>query len=325
MKIYDITLPNPPAGDTTLVYTVKASNFVSWVTLFTGKVFVQAGQSHVRIDIGDILWNHKFDAEGMMSPVLNYSGNDFEMCPYQPDLTNYWYNSVQVQIQGGGSLSTNCRFFCYNMFGNPEIMPYPNTVVWNMDHQPTAHLPLNPPAGFKFRQLVYNGSFNKGIDGTTTTEQRQHLGVIEYTGGQSEYTLNGFKVAQIDRCAAPYYLAWMTNSGTMQCQAFLKGTEESIEYKNNNRIDMSNYEWAFNKTVKGKWKLKSKLLSDDDYSSYGQLFNSPYLILLDMKNNRMHYVNVTDTTLNIKKNGSGQKNGKIFFEVGVQAAEVKMV
>ena len=149
------------------------------------------------------------------------------------------------------------------------------------------------------------------------------MGVLAFAGGKSTYGINGKKICQIDSCPAPYYLAWMTNSGGMQVQPFLKSSEVSVNYKNNSRVDSSNFEWLFNQQTRASWKLKSKNLSDRDFKAYGELFSSPYLILLDMENFKMHYVNITTETYNQKRNENGKK--PIYFEIEVESSEIKII
>lgn len=106
--------------------------------------------------------------------------------------------------------------------------------------------------------MVWNGSFLKGVDGQTSVEQRSKLGQITFTGGSKSYSLNGKTIAVIDQCPKPYYLVWMTNCGTMQIQGFLKSSEVKIDYENNTRINMSDYEFSFNKLVREVGALKVK-------------------------------------------------------------------
>ena len=174
-----------------------------------------------------------------------------------------------------------------------------------------------------YRQIVWNGSFTKGVDNRTSIIQRNNLGVIQFSGVTKQYSLNNKVVAQIDSCAKPYYLCWLTNSGAIQVQPFLKSSEVSVTYKNNTRVDMSNFEWLFNQQTRASWKLKSRNLSDVDYKAYGELFASPYLILLDMENNRLHYVNIVTETYSQKKNEIGKK--PIFFEIEVESSEIKVI
>lgn len=326
MNIFTLNISNPPSESGTYTYNVRVYGYdQQWHTVYNGKIFVQAYQNTVNIELGDVLWNHKFDGEGYMSPVINSAGDNFVMCDTADDLTNYWYNSVQVTLTGlSGSMSKNVCFFNYNMFNSVCDTPNHDDVALFMNHQPTPHLPSNPPNGFKWRQLVYNGSFTKGIDGSTTTVQRSKLGTIQFTGGTEEYTINGQSVGKIDSCNKPYYLIWMTNAGGLQCQGFTKASEVQIDYENNTRVDMSNFEWQYNKSVRGRWKLKSQNLNDADYNAYGEMFNSEYLILLDMENGKLHYVNIKDDTYNRKRIGvNGDRS--IWFTVDVESAELKVV
>ena len=324
MNVFTLNIP-PTSNLRTLVYNVKIKEYNNlWSTVFIGKVFVGANQSLVRIDLEDILWNYKFDGENYFAPMLNQTGDNYQMSNTLNTLKNYWYNEVKLEIpEVNVSVIKNVCFFNYNMFNNRLSSVTDGTVALFMNYQPVAHIPLNPPEGFSYRQLVWNGSFTKGVDNRTSIIQRNNLGVITFSGGTKEYKLNNKVIAQIDSCAKPYYLCWMTNSGTIQVQPFLKSSEVNVTYKNNTRVDMSNYEWLFNQQTRASWKLKSKNLSDVDYKAYGELFASPYLILLDMENNKLHYVNIVTETYSQKRNEIGKK--PIYFEIEVESSEIKVI
>ena len=324
MNVFTITIPSTQQPRT-LVYTVKIRGYNNlWTTVFTGKVYVMTGQSKVNIDLEDILWNYKFDGENYFAPALNSEGDNYVMGSTSNTINNYWLNQVKLEIpEVNVSVTKNVCFFNSNMFNNRLTDVANGTVALFMNYQPVAHIPLNPPEGFSYRQLVWNGSFTKGVDNRTSIIQRNNLGVVQFSGGQKTYSLNNKLIAQIDSCAKPYYLCWMTNSGAMQVQPFLKSSDVSVTYKNNTRVDLSNFEWLFNQQTRASWKLKSKNLSDADYKAFGELFASPYLILLDMENMKLHYVNIKSETYTQKKNEVGKK--PIYFEIEVESCEIKVI
>ena len=324
MNIFTLTIPAQSVSSN-VNYTVKIRKYSGvWENIFSGKVFIIAGQTEVKIELGDVLWSYKFDGKNYFYPQLNSVGNDYIMCNTTDSLTNYWYNQVKVEIPSLNVETTKwVNFFNYNVIGERNEPVENNTVPIFMNYQPVAHIPSVVPDGFEYRQLVWNGSFEKNVDGTTTIVQRSNLGVITFTDGEEFYGLNGEKIAIIDRCPKPYYLAWLTDTGAMQVQGFLKSSEFSMNYSTNKTIDMSNYEFLYNLSASAKWKLKSSNLSDRDYKAFGQMFRSPYLVLIDTTNNRMHFVNVKTTDYLEKKNGVNG-NKKIFFEIEVNSTE-KMV
>lgn len=324
MNIFKLTI-TPTTEGRTLVYDTKIKSYGNlWTTIFTGKVYVLPNQSEVKIDLEDILWNYKFDGTDYFAPKLNTTGDDYEMCYTYTTLDNFWYNEVMVEIPSlNVSTTKNVCFFNSRMFDHPIEIVSDNTAAILMDYQPIAHIPSTTPTGFYYRQLVWDGSFVKNVDGNTVIEQRNKLGQITFTGGNKFYAIGDKKIALIDPCPSPYYLCWMTNCGAMQVQPFTRYSEVEIDYNNNTRADMSNYRWGFNKTVQTKWKLKSKNLSDKDFKAFSQMFNSPYIILLDTVNGRMHFVNIDDETYNQKINKPKEK--KIFFEVTVSSCEIKTI
>lgn len=323
MNIFKLGV-NPSNQHRTLVYNVSVQNNGVWDNIFTGKVFVFKNQSIVEIELEDILWNYKFSGKNYFAPEVNSTGDNYTMPLAKENLDEYWYNYVRVEIPETNTIFTKyVCFFNDKMFNNRLSKVQKGVVPIHMNYQPIAHIPANLPEGFQYRQIVWNGDFVKNIDENKEVEQRKGLGVINFLGGKEWYGINDRKICQIDQCPAPYYLAWMTNSGAMQVQPFLKSSEVSVNYKNNSRVDSSNFEWLFNQQTRASWKLKSKNLSDKDFKSYGELFASPYLILLDMENFRLHYVNIVTETYNQKRNENGKK--PIFFEIEVESSEIKII
>lgn len=326
MNVFSITVPTSTTPRI-VTYNVRILGYnSSWTTVFTGKVYIMPGQNNVKIDLGDILWNYKLNGDNYFAPTLNLAGDNYILCNPTTSLSNYWYNDVKVEfptLSGVPSVTKKVMFFNYNMFSSFSDAVANNTVAIKMNYQPICHIPDNAPDGFMFRQLVWNGSFTVEVDENSTTYQVSNLGCIPLNGAQHKYSINGETIAVIDSCPKPYYLVWMTNTGGLQCQPFLKGSQASVKYSNNQRVDMSNFRWNYNKTVTGCWNLKSENLVDRDYKAMGEMFNSPYLLLLDMENNRQHFVNITDTTYKQKKNAVGSK--KIYFEINVESAEIKTI
>ena len=323
MNIFRLQV-TPSNQHRTLVYNVSVQNNGVFEQIFVGKVFVFKNQSIVEIELGDVLWNYKFKGKNYFAPEVNSTGDNYVMPTAKENLDEYWYNWVRVEIpQTNSVLTKNVCFFNSEMFNNRLDNVTDGCVPLFMNYQPVSRIPMNAPEGFAYRQIVYKGDFVKNVDETSETKSFNGLGVLTFAGGKSTYGINGKKICQIDQCPAPYYLAWMTNSGGMQCQPFLKSSEVSITYDNNTRVDASNFEYVFNQQTRAKWNLKSKNLSDKDYKSYGELFASPYLILLDMENFKLHYVNITTETYNQKRNENGKK--PIYFEIEVQSSEIKII
>ena len=323
MNIFRLQVP-PSNQHRTLIYNVSLQNNGVWEQIFVGKVFVFKNQSIVEIELEDILWNYKFKGLNYFAPEVNSTGDNFVMPIAKENLDEYWYNYVRVEIpQTNSVLTKNVCFFNSEMFNNRLSKVEKGVVPIHMNYQPLSHIPANLPEGFQYRQIVYNGDFVKNIDETSETKSFNGLGVLTFAGGKNTYGINGKIIAKIDSCPAPYYLAWMTNSGAMQVQPFLKSSEVSVNYKNNSRVDSSNFEWLFNQQTRASWKLKSKNLSDKDFKAYGELFASPYLILLDIENFRLHYVNITTETYSQKKNEPNKK--PIYFEIEVQSSEIKII
>ena len=315
---------NPSNQHRTLIYNVAVQNNGVFEQIFVGKVFVFAKQSVVEIELEDILWNYNFKGKNYFAPEINSTGDNYTMPTAKENLDEYWYNIVKVEIPSIGVETTKfVNFFNSDMFNNRLEDVTDGCVPIMMNYQPISHIPANLPEGFQYRQIVYNGTFVKNVDETSETKSFNGLGVITFANGKEWYGINGKKICQIDSCPYPYYLAYLTNSGAMQVQPFLKSSEVSITYDNNTRVDASNFEWLFNQQTRASWKLKSKNLSDKDFKAYSEIFSSPYLILLDMENFRLHYVNITTETYNQKRNEPNKK--PIYFEIEVQSSEIKII
>lgn len=327
MNIFTITIPAQSISGN-LNFTVKVEEYDgTWTKIFDGKVYVTSGQTSVNIELEDILWSYKFDGTNFFSPMLSPTGDYYGMSSTEDQLSNYWYNQVRVDIPALDVYTIKyVHFYKSSMFGRRIDDVEDGTVAFFMNHQPICHLPPKPPAGFQFRQLVWNGTFRYSWDySRNVVVSRTKLGTITFpVNATTKYSINNIQIATIDSCPKPYYLVWLTNTGTMQCQGFLKGSEFSVKYENNNRVDMSNFKWNYNKGVSAQWRLKSINLNDADYHAYGELFDSPYLLLIDTETGRLHYVNIKDDTYNRKRNGVNG-NRKIFFEVTVESCEVKMI
>ena len=323
MNIFRLQV-NPSNQHRTLIYNVSVQNNGVFEQIFVGKVFVFAKQSIVEIELEDILWNYKFKGKNYFAPEINTEGNNYTMPTAKEILDEYWHNVVKVAIPSINVETTKLvNFFNSDMFNNRLSKVEKGVVPIHMNYQPISHVPMNLPEGFQYRQIVWNGEFVKNVDETSETKGFNGLGVITFSGGKSTYGINGKIIAKIDSCPAPYYLAYLTNSGAMQVQPFLKSSEVSVNYKNNSRVDSSNFEWLFNQQTRASWKLKSKNLSDKDFKALGELFASPYLILLDMENFRLHYVNITTETYNQKRNEPNKK--PIYFEIEVESSEIKII
>lgn len=322
MNIFTINIPSSNVGRI-LPYEIKINKNGSWTNVYYGKVYALPDVDKIYIDVEDIIFNYRFDGEGFISPVINANGTSYE-------ITNnveykYWWNNMMVEIDINGlkySATKYVSFYTGDNYGVMLELPHNSTIALNMNHQPIPHIPINPPAGFRFRQLVYNGVFTLGVDDNRSTVRVNGVGGIDLVGANNRYTINSSEVCRVDSCVKPYYLCWLTNSGTMQCQPFLKSSEFERSVEHHTRIDMSEYEWVFSNNERGKWKLKSQNLSTKDYKAYGEMFDSKYLVLLDMENMKMYYVNVTDTTYREKKTGVNN-NKSIFFEVNVESCGLK--
>ena len=355
MKIIQITLTTAPSVPTKYNYKVEIqspTNSSTWNLVHTGKFYAFAGQTTVTLDLDDVLYNHRFQMLQILQPTLNITANEWNMPALGSNMVNcseYWYSNVKVtSLDDTPAFTAVTKKFdfmpAYDLCGNARtslaVVTNGGYVPIARTDQPTPHIPNNPPSGFQWGQPVYiYTSNNTNItvvskrDDTQITNQGKKVSQMVKlygtgTNASSTYTIGVginpniryYTVTKVDSCNKPYYLIWMTNEGGLQCQGFLKSSEFSIEYKNTDRVDMHNSEWKVNSTTTGNWKLKTQNLNDSEYKAYGDMFNSPYVILLDMENSRLHYVNIKTSTYNEKKRTRNDKK-PFYYEVEVQTAD----
>lgn len=339
MRLVEITLNTPPVTGQNYTYKLKVTKYNGNVAyIHYGKFYASAGQGTVTLDLADVLWNYRYKGEQTFTPVVSVANNNYEMptLPTATILSDLWYNKVQVV-----DTENTPRFSSpqYTFFFLPEQMagyggitlPLNYAYVPVLEDTIIPHIPNNPPAGFKWSVMFYpTGNVNVKVwkDATQLWNVTTNNAVpyaMPLSGATGGYTLsvNGDKqqtIAVVDQCNKPYYLVWQANNGALQCQGFTDTSKLKVKYDTKNRVDIHNFEWKVSATNTTTWSLKSQNLSNDELKAYYEMFNSPYLVLLDMKVNRMYYVNVASTSYEEKKTTRVDRKPK-FFEVDVSACE----
>lgn len=340
MKLITITLSSAPATTQNYNYKVEiqaTDNSNNWNTVHYGKFFAMAGQTTVTLDLDDILYDQRFTASQTLAPVLNVTHNQWEMPVLSTtwnNITDYWYNAVKVSsLDETPAFTTITKSFGFTpaneLFGN-SIATY-GTSYNPVAGEPIPHIPSNAPTGFHWGLNVYvSASTLLGIkkdtdqNYVTTTVTKPQAVKLTPAANTKSFSLgigSTYTTATIvDQCNKPYYLVWMNNTGGLQCQGFLRTTDFSINYETKKRTDMHNSQWKVNSLATGKWKMKSQNLTDAEFEAYGEIFNSPYVVLLDMVNNRLHYVTVSDTDYKEKKR-TRTDTKPIFFEIEVESSD----
>lgn len=332
MKIINISLSTTPTEPVTLKYQVEYSLGGTSYLAHVGKFFCQTGQTTVQLDLEDVLQNHKFQGTQFIKPVVNAANNQYEMpVSAQTSVTECYYNQVRVSsLDTPTAFTAVTKYFWFiptQAFGYGFSMDNGLNIPVISDGL-IPRIPANPPTGFHFSVMPYNNS-NATVSATakkdTTTIGTYSVytyrgAYIPLSGATDAYYINDIKVAQVDKCTSPYYLLWLDNKGGLQCQPFLKTTKFSVEYTSKNRVDIRNAEWRVSAVSEGQWALKSRNLTEQEYSTMGQMFDSPYIILLDMENSRLHYVNISKTTYEEKKRTVIDKK-PLFFEIEVKSAD----
>jgi hypothetical protein len=333
MKLINITVTssNDPR---TLKYKVELqNNSGTWTQIHYGKFFVPANTTTVTLDLDDLLINYRFRGKQSIEPILSVANSQYEMpVSAAAYVTDNYYNQIRIVSldtpSGFTTVSKYFYFFPTQVFGYDFSMPTNSLFIPSVAEGLIPRIPGNPPAGFNFSVIVFN-TYTTSIhtvvkkDNTNITTVAVSSGKAYYfplSGATNAYYVNNKKVAQIDECNKPYYLLWLNNAGGLQCQGFLATSEFGRKYDNKTRVDNKNVEWRVSSTATGNWKLKSSNLTDDEYKIYGELFNSPYLVLIDMKNNRIHYVNISKSDYQEKMRTRTSKK-PIYFELELNSAE----
>lgn len=103
------------------------------------------------------------------------------------------------------------------------------------------------------------------------------------------------KIATIDDCNSKYYLAWQTHSGAPFSWGFDGNTVKGVHVNNNTITNYKRFERVTGSTSRYKFELRSGVVSEDVYDLFADIFDSPYLYLYSVEEDRAWYVNIKDT------------------------------
>lgn len=336
MRLIEITLNSTPTEPKTLKYKVEYKLNNSWFLAHTGKFWVDAGQTTVQLDLDDVLINQQFQGKQSIKPVANATYN-----AYMPQVENTgllnecWYNDIRVtSLDSPVSFTAVTKAF---FFLPTQIFGYGGIELTGSGYVPASHhhllptLPANKPDGFVFSTMFYaiTGSQNVPVRKNNTTIATISTGAnlayhikLDYTAGEScTFYIGGIAVAKTESsCNSPYYLVWIQNDGALNCQPFTKTSKFSKTFNNKTAVDVRNSEWKISSTETGVWKLKSRTLTEDEYKDMGQMFESPYILLLEMETGKMWYVNITSKNYEEKRRTRTDRK-PIFMEVEVTSSD----
>lgn len=336
MKLIDLTLNSTPTEPKTCKYKVEYRLNNSWYLAHTGKFFCEREQSTVQLDLDDVLINHQFQGVQSIKPVANAMYN-----AYMPSVANTgvlnecWRNDVRItSLDSPIAFRTTIKSFFFlptQIFGYEGIDLSVGGYIPAQHHYLLPTLPANKPDGFVFSTLFYVNIGGQTIDvkkNTTTTDTiattantAYHV-KLDYNAGETcTFYVGGIPVAKTESsCNSPYYLVWVQNDGALNCQPFTNTSKFSISYTNKTAVDVRNAEWKITATGEAKWALKSRTVNENEYKDFASLFNSPYILLIDMETGRLHYVNISKTTYE-QKQKTRQDRKPLFFEVEVKSVD----
>lgn len=336
MKLINIQLNSTPSTPVTLKYKVEYRLNNNWYLAHTGKFWVNTGQSTVQLDLDDVLINHQFQGKQSIKPVANSTYNAYMPSVANTGLLNEcWYNAVKVtSLDSPVSFTAITKSF---FFLPTQIFGYEGIELTGSGYIPASHhyllptLPSNKPDGFTFSTMFYAITGNQSVpimkDNTligsvSTTAGRAYHVKLDYNAGEKcTFYIGGVPVAKTeDSCNSPYYLVWIQNDGALNCQPFTNTSKFSKTINNKTAVDVRNAEWKISSTETGVWKLKSRTLTEDEYKDMGQMFESPYILLLEMQTGKMWYVNITSKNYEEKKRTRTDRK-PIFMEVEVTSCD----
>lgn len=336
MKIVDINLNAAPDKPRTCTYKVEVRLNGSWILAHTGKFWVNTGQTAVQLDLEDILVNRQFQGVQSIKPAANSTYDAYMPSVAETGLLGEcWYNSVKVSsLDSPRAFSAVTKRFFFlptQIFGYGGIGLSGNMYLPASHHYLLPTLPSNKPDGFTFSTLFYSMAGSQSVpvrkdsDIIATVDTEANLAYhvkLDYTAGEKcTFYVGGVAVARTeDSCNSPYYLVWIQNDGALNCQPFTNTSKFSKTFNNKTAVDVRNAEWTISSTETGVWNLKSRTLTEDEYKDMGQMFESPYILLLEMQTGKMWYVNITSKKYEEKKRTRTDRK-PIFMEVEVTSCD----
>lgn len=309
MNIFRLTFNTIKSTERRVEYNVSLNG----TFIYKGKAFALPNATYVDVNLEDLLLNYRYRGEGSIKPKVDVNENKYVMEGYNASstLADMW---VTLKVYGSefADISKTVKLY-------PD---YPKTI------ELVSHIPANMPIGVCNVYTVYSTTDAVGFilkDGQRNSVTiRKGFNIINL-GSEAHnfiFELNGNKtqVTAVDECMKPYYLGWLNANGSIVYRGFTSRSEASVDFNTNMRTDTYNSDWKANQSSQNKYKLKSTNLTDDEYLAYGEMFKSPYVVLLDTKNGTMEYVTITDETFNIKTRKTNDKK-PVYLEVNVESAE----
>ena len=336
MKLIDIVLNTTPTQPKTYKYQVEYNLNGNWYLCHTGKFWADKGQTTVQLDLDDILMNHQFQGKQSIKPVANGTYNAYIPSVDNTGLLNEcWYNSVKVtSLDSPVSFTAVTKSF---FFLPTQIFGYEGIELTGDGYIPASHhyllptLPSNKPDGFVFSTMFYTITSSRPVpvrkntttvDTITTTDNTAYHVKLDYNAGEAcTFYVGAIPVAKTENsCNSDCYLVWVQRDGALNCQPFTKSSKFSKTFNNKTAVDVRNAEWKISSTETGVWNLKSRTLTEDEYKDMGQMFESPYILLLEMETGKMWYVNITSKKYEEKRRTRKDKK-PIFMEVEVTSCD----
>lgn len=99
-----------------------------------------------------------------------------------------------------------------------------------------------------------------------------------------------------------YYLIWITRSNSYLCRPFCSKNTLNETVSTSYITDLNSHNRPYLKESTFKWTLNSDWLSFIEHNEYESLLISPYVYLYDNELDKMHSVNITDSSWSFKNN-----------------------
>ena len=356
-----ITITADPDNDRLMWYSVTAgtSNVI-----FRGKCYVLKSQAKVTLDITDVVNNYIYKGFGIFNPTWDSGSQGYQQpYTGQNRSTSFGFSlngnageyniaNVTVKLYSESTFTNLVASSTINNVYFHSIAPEDekggfkiSTYITNYyDINLVPHLPKISTQNLLYGQLAYGRGNWRWVNSSGMVLLSQNLGSYNsyvcvcnlqdisnyfnlpdntlYSKDNSSY--NKYPMLKLDDCARPYYLLWLNPNGGFQSYGFEKNTVPVENYSTSYRLTMDDYSYKANQTLNQRYRLKTGLVTDAEYKVLLTAARSPYCILYITEQDRAYYVNVTNTSMELKRYSN--QGRKLFnFECEVELAEKEMV
>lgn len=170
------------------------------------------------------------------------------------------------------------------------------TVLYGGDAETNfSDIVYNGDAESTYNDNIYGGNAEPWPGGSTVTKPA--FLYFTRTVGQNVYTE---PVAEIDACSSDYYLAWMTHSGAPFSYGFDGLCLDSATVDKVLTTDYYYFEHKQTSDTTKSWEINSGIVTAEMYDLFMDIYDSKWICLYDVKQDKVHYCTCTDDSWNQK-------------------------